>query len=109
MTNETWVSHENYDKLLAHLGKEKEKYIQPCAKPEWIRLPAPKSRCPWTQLSRSAMIEMIVEPAAAGALPVKVAKIIREGNTRGITLIHYDSLMGYLDDLAAKGRPYARV
>ncbi|MBI2512195.1 MAG: hypothetical protein HYV96_09450 [Opitutae bacterium] len=70
-------------------------------KPEWLRLPAPGSRCRFTGLSRSTLNELTIPgPANAGTPPVKSVVLRKRGALRGIRLISYDSLMGYLNELA---------
>ena len=70
-------------------------------KPEWLRLPAPGSRCRFTGLSRSTLNELTIPgPANAGTPPVKSVVLRTRGALRGIRLISYDSLMGYLNELA---------
>lgn len=70
-------------------------------KPEWLRLPAPGSRCRFTGLSRSTLNELTIPgPANAGTPPVKSVVLRKRGALRGIRLINYDSLMGYLNELA---------
>lgn len=70
-------------------------------KPEWLRLPAPRSRCPFTGLSRSTLNELTIPgPANEGTPPVKSVVLRKRGALRGIRLISYDSLMGYLNELA---------
>lgn len=71
------------------------------AKPEWLRLPAPGSRCRFTGLSRSTVNELTIPgPANDGTPPVKTVFFRKRGALRGIRLISYDSLMGYLNRLA---------
>jgi len=71
-------------------------------KPEWLRLPAPGHRCPFTGLSRSTLNELIISgPANDGHPPVKSVVLRRRGALRGIRLINYDSLMAYLMSLGA--------
>ena len=70
-------------------------------KPEWLRLPAPGNRCPFTGLSRSTLNELTIPgPANDGTPPVKSVVLRKRGALRGIRLISYDSLM---DDLATLG------
>jgi len=70
-------------------------------KPEWLRLPAPGSRCPFTGLSRSTLNELTIPgPANDGKAPVKSVVLRKRGALRGIRLINYDSLMAYLESLA---------
>jgi hypothetical protein len=69
-------------------------------KPEWLRLPAPGARCRFTGLSRSTLNELtIAGPANDGSPPVKSVVLRKRGAMRGIRLISYDSLMGYLATL----------
>ena len=69
-------------------------------KPEWLRLPAPGKRCRYTGLSRSTLNELtIAGPANGGTPPVKSVVLRKRGALRGIRLISYDSLMGYLANL----------
>lgn len=69
-------------------------------KPEWIRLPAPGHRCPYTGLSRSTLNELTIPgPANGNKPPVKSVVLRKRGAVRGIRLINYDSLMQYLAGL----------
>lgn len=70
-------------------------------KPEWLRLPAPGSRCRFTGLSRSTLNELTIPgPANDGTPPVKSVVLRKRGALRGIRLISYDSLMAHLENLA---------
>ena len=89
-----------YARLIDDLKRQRQLAAQSGIKPEWIRLPAPRQRCPWTQLSRTGMMEVVVSPALAGKIPVKIVKAVREGKTRGVVMIHFDSLMSYFESLA---------
>ena len=66
-------------------------------KPEFIRLPKAKSRCPFTGLSRTSLVELVDHGA------VKAVKLRKRGSIRGITLLHRESLLGYLHGLAMEG------
>ena len=69
-------------------------------KPEWLRLPAPGSRCRFTGLSRSTLNELTIPgPANDHHPPVKSVVLRKRGAARGIRLISYDSLMRYLEAL----------
>src|SRR5688572_2453362 len=69
-------------------------------KPEWLRLPAPGTRCRFTGLSRGTLNELTIPcPANDHKPPVKSVVIRKRGAVRGIRLVSYDSLMGYLDAL----------
>lgn len=68
--------------------------------PEWLRLPAPGTRCRFSGLSRSTLNELTIPgPANDGHPPVKSVVLRKRGALRGIRLISYDSLMGYLAGL----------
>lgn len=70
-------------------------------RPEWLRLPAPGARCRYTGLSRSTLNELTIAGLANdGVPPVKSVVLRKRGALRGIRLISYDSLMGYLAGLA---------
>jgi len=57
-------------------------------KPEWIRLPAPRGRCPFTGLSRSTLNELTIPgPANDGKPPVRSVVLRKRGALRGIRLI----------------------
>ncbi len=74
--------------------------VTEATKPEWVRLPAPGARCRFTGLSRSTLNELtIAGPANDGVPPVKSVVLRKRGALRGIRLISYDSLMGYLAEL----------
>lgn len=69
-------------------------------KPEWLRLPAPGTRCRFTGLSRGTLNELTIPcPANDHKPPVKSVVIRKRGAARGIRLVSYDSLMAYLDTL----------
>jgi hypothetical protein len=67
-------------------------------RPLYIRLPAPRSRCPYTGMSRSALADRCV-PGKANDFRPPVKSIVLKINKyakRGIRLIDYASLMKYL-------------
>jgi hypothetical protein len=70
-------------------------------RPEWLRLPAPGTRCRFTGLSRGTLNELAIPcPANDHKPPVKSVVIRKRGAARGIRLVSYDSLMNYLETLA---------
>ena len=70
-------------------------------KPEWLRLPAPGTRCRFTGLSRGTLNELTIPcPANDHKPPVKSVVIRKRGAVRGIRLVSYDSLMAHLENLA---------
>ena len=75
--------------------------ISETTKPEWVRLPAPGGRCRFTGLSRSTLNELTIAGSANdGVPPVKSVVLRKRGALRGIRLINFDSLMGYLATLS---------
>lgn len=71
-------------------------------KPEFIRLPLPGRRCPFTGLSRTTLCELTIDSEANGfSAPVRSHVLRKRGAMRGIRLISYDSLMDYLRSLPA--------
>lgn len=83
--------------------------------PEFIRLPLPGKRCPITGLSRTTLCELSIPSASNGFNPpVRSVLVKRRGALRGIRLINYASLLGYLHSLedeqalAARGNDHIR-
>jgi len=71
--------------------------IQTPAEPEFLRLPPPGVRCPFTGLSRSALNELILPTELNGFKPpVRSFCIRRRGARTGIRLIDYASLKSYI-------------
>jgi hypothetical protein len=72
------------------------------ADPRYIRLPRSGNPCPHSGLSRSAL-DLITRPQEAnGFKPPVASKILKQvGQKKGIRLISYKSLMGYLAKLPA--------
>jgi hypothetical protein len=71
--------------------------IQTPAEPEFLRLPPPGVRCPFTGLSRSALNELILPTELNGFKPpVRSFCIRRRGARTGIRLIDYASLKAYI-------------
>jgi len=70
-------------------------------RPEFIRLPKPGQRCPYTGLSRSSLNELIL-PCSANDFRPPVRSVVQKKRhaTRGIRLVHFVSLTDYLNSLA---------
>jgi hypothetical protein len=65
--------------------------------PEFIRLPAPGTLCPYTGMARSALNEVILPtPRNDGRPPVKSFCLRKRGARTGIRLIEYRSLCAYI-------------
>lgn len=74
-------------------------------RPEWLRLPAPGRRCPYTGLSRTTLNELILgNEKNERRPPVRSVMMKKRGALRGIRLIDYDSLMQFLNGLDAQER-----
>jgi hypothetical protein len=66
--------------------------------PEWIRLPRAGERCPYSNLSRSTLNNLILPcKANKNCPPVKSSVVRQKGATRGVRLIHRASLMAYIE------------
>jgi hypothetical protein len=66
-------------------------------RPEFIRLPKPGKRCPYTGLTRSGLNNLILPCDLNGHRPpVRSICLRQRGAVRGTRLICYDSLMSYL-------------
>lgn len=66
--------------------------------PRYIRLPKPMERCPWTGMSRGTLNDLILGPDA----PVESLVIRREGASRGVRLIKFQSLLHHLEVLQSQ-------
>ena len=65
--------------------------------PVWLRLPAPRTRCHYTGLSRTSLLELCAPCQRNSFQPPVVSKVVRKrGAIRGIRLICFNSLMTYL-------------
>lgn len=66
----------------------------PVVVPEFIRLPPPGSRCPWTGLSRSTLNELILPSEANGFKPLVRSHVLRKrGAKTGVRLLVFSSLL----------------
>lgn len=63
--------------------------------PEFIRLPKPGERCPLTGLTRGSLNDLIL----GSNPPVKSLVLKQDGASRGIRLIHRQSLIDWLYQL----------
>jgi hypothetical protein len=66
-------------------------------KPEFIRLPKQGKLCPHSGLSRAYLYQL------ANDGRIKTLSLRERGKARGVRLIVYDSLMGYLRSMAEGG------
>ena len=71
--------------------------IQTPAEPEFIRLPPPGVRCPFTGLSRSALNELILPTAQNDFTPqVRSFCLRKRGAKTGIRLLDFASLKAHI-------------
>jgi len=72
--------------------------------PEWIRLPKPSTLCPYTGLTRSKMNELIL-PCRANDFrpPVRSVVLRQRGKVKGVRLVNFDSLIGYIRQQETEG------
>jgi len=76
------------------------------ARPEFLRLPAPGSLCPFTGLSRSALNELILAtPRNEFKPPVRSFCLRQKGARTGIRLVDYRSLSAYIRQHAEPAVP----
>lgn len=71
--------------------------------PTYIRPPLNGGRCPHCGLTRSAIYELIMPSPENGYHPPVSSRVLKKhkGAERGIRLVHFKSLMDYLDQLPA--------
>ena len=71
---------------------------QPQFKPEFIRLPRTGSLCPHSGLSRTSLNELILPMNCNDHKPpVDSISFKQNGNIRGVRLIHFDSLISFIN------------
>ncbi len=71
--------------------------LQAPAEPEFLRLPPPGVRCPFTGLSRSALNELILPTEQNDFTPpVRSFCLRKRGAKTGIRLVDYASLKAYI-------------
>lgn len=65
--------------------------------PEWVRLPRAGEKCPHSNLSRSTLNNLILPcKANKNRPPVRSSVVRQRGATRGVRLIHRESLLEYI-------------
>ena len=91
----------------APLGEAAALASPPAAvRPEFVGLPKPGTRCPWTGLSRSKLNELILPSASNGYRPPVVSKMLRHpGRVRGIRLIVLAGLLSHLREFPDAADP----
>jgi hypothetical protein len=72
---------------------------------EYVRLPQPGKRCPYTGLSRTTLFELTVPCSRNGFRPVvRSYQLRRKGAVRGIRLFHLHDLFEYIEKHAVTAR-----
>ena len=66
-------------------------------RPEFLRLPKPGNLCPYSGLSRSYLNNLVL-PCKENDFrpPVRSVSLRRPGQTKGVRLVVFDSLMAFL-------------
>ena len=71
----------------------------------WIRLPAPRTRCPVSGLSRSSLSELCRPVSRNNWQPPVEAKVLKRRNAnRGVLLINRASLLAFIEGQPAPVR-----
>ena len=98
MSHEYHALPSNNAKLpCAPLTAEALLHNTPVVVPEFIRLPPPGSRCPWTGLSRSTLNELILPTQANGFKPPVLSHVLRKrGAKTGVRLVVFSSLLSFI-------------
>ena len=79
------------------MSKAKDSEADMVIEPLTIRLPRTGERCPWTELSRSALNDLILPSKANKFSPPVQSKVLRaSGRSRGIRLVNFKSLKQHL-------------
>ena len=74
------------------------------SKPEFIRLPKPRTLCPYTGLSRSKMNELVLPCPLNNFKPaVKSISLRNRGQVKAVRLVVYESLLSYLRSFLEEG------
>lgn len=74
----------------------------PVVVPEFIRLPPPGSRCPYTGLSRSTLNQLILATEANGFTPPVRSHVLRKkGAKTGVRLVVFSDLLNFIRGLPA--------
>jgi hypothetical protein len=72
--------------------------------PKFIRLPKQGDKCEWTGLGRSKMSTFLLATKENGfSPPVKSLSLGPKQGSKGVRLVHFDSLMDYLNSLLEEG------
>lgn len=85
-----------------HHHKNLRGFVQvpaPQSTPEWARLPKPGTRCQYSGLARTTLVELI------DRREIRAITVRQPEATRGIRLIHLGSLFAYLARLDAEQNP----
>ena len=73
--------------------------------PTYLRVPKPGQLCPWSGLSRSKMLTLVLpSPANDWKPPVKSISLRQKGRRRGCRLVVYASLISVIEQQAEGGQ-----
>lgn len=73
-------------------------------RPIFIRLPKPRTNCPYTGYSRTGLYDLTVPCKANNFRPAVPAKCEKKrGNTRGTWLVPFDALIEHITNLPTPG------
>ena len=72
--------------------------------PEFIRLPKQGCPCPWTGMSRAKLAQLLLPNEGNGfSPPVKSISLGPKAGGKGTRLVHFSSLMTYLNSRLEEG------
>ncbi|MCI0744879.1 MAG: hypothetical protein L0Y58_05675 [Verrucomicrobia subdivision 3 bacterium] len=85
-------------KELAKIVRQVQQTQTTQTRPIWIRPPRANQRCPYTNLARSSILDLIKErDDRPGKPPVEARYLQKDGAKRGIWLIKLDSLLAHIE------------
>jgi len=67
------------------------------SRPEWVRIPKPRTTCPYSGLSRAHVHRLVKEGE------VESMSLRKRGARTGVRLVSYDSLMAYIRSTGEPG------
>ena len=67
------------------------------SRPEWVRIPKPRTTCPYSGLSRAHIHRLVKEGE------VDSTSLRKRGAKTGVRLVSYDSLMAYIRSTGEPG------
>ncbi len=67
------------------------------SRPEWVRIPKPRTTCPYSGLSRAHVHRLVKEGE------IESMSLRKRGAKTGVRLVSYDSLMAYIRSTGEPG------